>query len=193
MNTKAALLNHAETLARTKGFDAFSYADLSREIGIRKASIHYHFPSKADLAAELIARYSQRFFDQLDDLQTESASAAEQLLGYLSIYRNAQADCGQLCLCVAFGAGRDSFGPDVLVRLDRFHRQSIDWLTALFTRAKNDGTISGENTPDIDAKACLALVEGAQLIARASKDPSLFDAAVQSLTNRIPAKETPCD
>jgi hypothetical protein len=55
MDTKTAFLDSANRLARTRGFDAFSYADLSKDIGLRKVSIHYHFPTKADLALDLIA------------------------------------------------------------------------------------------------------------------------------------------
>ena len=56
MDTQDLLLTEAERLVRTRGFDAMSFADLAVAADIRKASVHYHFPTKADLAAKLIAR-----------------------------------------------------------------------------------------------------------------------------------------
>ncbi|MXD47054.1 helix-turn-helix transcriptional regulator, partial [Escherichia coli] len=38
--TRERLLSEAEHLMREKGYSAFSYADLSKIVGITKASIH---------------------------------------------------------------------------------------------------------------------------------------------------------
>jgi len=54
---KTALLDSAERAARRRGFDGFSYADLAKDMGIRKASIHHHFPTKAALSVALMKRY----------------------------------------------------------------------------------------------------------------------------------------
>jgi TetR/AcrR family transcriptional regulator, transcriptional repressor for nem operon len=50
LHTRTALIDLAEHSVRSQGFDRFSYADLTEAIGIRKASIHYHFPTKANLS-----------------------------------------------------------------------------------------------------------------------------------------------
>jgi TetR/AcrR family transcriptional repressor of nem operon len=47
-------LDIAEQLVQTRGFNGFSYADIAAEIGISKASLHYHFPTKAMLGERLI-------------------------------------------------------------------------------------------------------------------------------------------
>ena len=65
ITTKAALLSYAETQMRSKGYSAFSYADLAAKVGIRKASIHHHFPTKECLGAELINDYIARFNETL--------------------------------------------------------------------------------------------------------------------------------
>ena len=54
-DTRAELLIQAETLVRGRGYAGFSYADLAEAVGIRKASIHHHFPTKVDLGAALVA------------------------------------------------------------------------------------------------------------------------------------------
>ena len=56
-DTHERILNAAERLMVSCGYNAFSYADISAEVGIGKATIHHHFPTKADLAAAVLARY----------------------------------------------------------------------------------------------------------------------------------------
>lgn len=186
MDTKTALLNSAETFVRTKGFDAFSYADLSEKVGIRKASVHHHFPTKADLGLALISRYREVFVVALGKVSAREANAAEKLHAYLTLYRKALKGGTQVCLCVAFSAGRDSFGGAVLSELKAFHSESASWLTTLFQDGRDDLSIAGIKDPLAEARACLALVEGAQLMARAAKDVAKFDEAVSLLRDRAP-------
>ena len=98
MNTRTALLDSAERAARRRGYDGFSYADLATDIGIRKASIHHHFPKKADLALELIDRYATRFAGQLSEIATAEPNAAAKLRAYHGLYRDALGAATQLCL-----------------------------------------------------------------------------------------------
>ena len=66
MDTRTALLDAAENVVRMRGYDGFSYADLAGAVGIRKASIHHHFPAKQDLATAIVARYAARVVQRLD-------------------------------------------------------------------------------------------------------------------------------
>ena len=185
MSTRTALLDHAESFARVRGFDAFSYADLAESVGIRKASIHHHFRTKADLALAMIDRYSLRFLEGLAAIEQTAGSAGAALEAYVALYRAASDQGRQLCLCVAFSAGRDSLSAPVLDALEGFHSDNLAWLDRLFTRASGDGSITDLRDPAAEAHAALALVEGAQLMARAARDGARFEAAVAALTQRI--------
>lgn len=185
METRTALLDSAERAARRRGFDAFSYADLARDVGIRKASIHHHFPVKADLAFGLIERYAQRFSETLASIDRDHLSAAEKLYAYQSVYRDALADGTQLCLCVSMSAGRNSFSEPVLDLLAQFHDDSVAWLSQVFARGADDGSVAFLSTPDAEARATLALMEGAQLVARAAEDVTLFDQATAAFLSRL--------
>jgi TetR/AcrR family transcriptional repressor of nem operon len=184
MATRNALLDAAEFAARSRGFDAFSYADLARAVGIRKASIHHHFPTKADLALAVIQRYRENFAQRLLQIRGKNSSAGTQLLAFLQTYRDALGGGNTVCLCVAFSAGRDSFDEAVLGELHGFHTDSIQWLEETFLLAGNDGSIIAAVESSVEAPACLALVEGAQLMARAAKDVCCFDSAVAGLRRR---------
>ena len=170
---------------RQRGYDAVSFGDLSDEIGIRKASIHYHFPKKADLALDLIDRYSSRLAEMRLELSQSSVTAGSALAGLIDIYRDALDQGQQLCLCVAFSAGRDSLDTRTLTLLEQFNEESLDWLETIYTRAQQDGSIVDVSNPSQEAVSTLALLEGAQVMARAVGSLDPYDAATKTLTNRI--------
>ena len=59
-DTKTAILDAAQELIQRRGVNAMSYQHISEAIGIRKASIHHHFPTKDALLDALIQRYTIR-------------------------------------------------------------------------------------------------------------------------------------
>ncbi|MCL5777697.1 TetR/AcrR family transcriptional regulator [Limibaculum sp. FT325] len=185
MNTRDALLDCAERAARARGYDGFSYADLADEIGIRKASIHHHFPTKADLALELMRRYRASVFETLQRLAADEPRGSGRIRGFLAVYRAALGGGQSACLCVMFSAGREALSDPVLAELNRFHTDALAWLADAFARARDDGSIADLAAPEAEAAACLALVEGAQLMARAATRVELFDAAVARLQGRL--------
>ncbi len=185
MTTRDTLLQTAETLVRRKGMDAFSFADLAKAASIQKASVHYHFPTKADLAVTLVEDYAQRFLSDLARIDRQETTAGSKLIAYLKLYRRALAGGKQLCLCVAMSASRDSFNDDVLAHLKQFHAQSVDWLVAVFEKAKSDGSIEHVVDATAEAKATLALVQGAQLLARERKNARAYDEATELLARRV--------
>ena len=185
MDRRTELLNCAENVARRRGYDGFSYADLADEVGIRKASIHYHFPSKADLAVALIERYASTFNDALAVIDETSDIASDRLAAYVQSYRRALSGGAKLCLCVAFSISRDSLSEEALAELDTFHTSSIDWLCKTFELAENDGSVDQIGDPIEEATALLATVEGAQLVARAANKVADFDQATRLFISRL--------
>lgn len=185
MDTRSALLDSGERLARQRGYDGFSYADLAREVGIRKASIHHHFPTKADLALALVERYRRRFVKALEAVSDRQLDGGGRLMAYIDIYRAALTGGETVCLCVALSRGRDRLSDAVLGELSVFDQVSIGWLTEVFRLGAEDGTIKGVGDPEDEAIACLALAAGAQTLARSARDVARFDAATRVLQRRV--------
>ena len=105
MQTQNLLLSEAERLVRTRGFDAMSFADLATAADIRKASVHYHFPTKADLAAKMIARYRAQVAEDLTAVWYEKYDAdafvnAWDVANYVSDYLTSEAG-NESCECSA--------------------------------------------------------------------------------------------
>ena len=95
-DTATRILDVAEELVQTRGLNAMSYADISARVGITNASLHYHFPAKADLAIALVDRYSERFFAALDEIERRRPDFADRLRAYVDIYGAVLAS-GRMC------------------------------------------------------------------------------------------------
>jgi TetR/AcrR family transcriptional repressor of nem operon len=185
MDTKTALLDAAENAARAFGIDGFSYADLAKKVGIRKASIHHHFPTKDDLVIALMRRYTNDLIASLDKIDAVSETAGQRLRQQIAHYRLALQGGQSLCLCAALSASRDSLSPEVVAELSSYRKTMLVWLADVFAKGTVDGTILNVGKPENDAAACLAVLEGAQLYARAEVDLNRFDEAVAQIIGRI--------
>ena len=113
------------------------------------------------------------------------SSACERIRAYIKINREAIKEGSQLCLCVAYCLGRDSLKTSVLDKLNAYNQAVADWLTKVFALGQKDGSIVSVGEPQNEANACLAQVEGAQLLARAATNGALFDNAVAALEDRL--------
>lgn len=50
--TRERILELGEELILTKGYNGFSYQDISTALGIKNAAIHYYFASKENLGTD---------------------------------------------------------------------------------------------------------------------------------------------
>ncbi|MCL6285784.1 TetR/AcrR family transcriptional regulator [Ruegeria sp. 2012CJ41-6] len=183
--TKTELMDAAEQQVRHKGADGFSYSDLSRLVGIRKASIHYHFPAKADLLTAIMARYAKRVMTALDSYAQDLPGAGRQLAAFIAFYRDALQDGTALCLCVAYAVSQDGLSEGTHREISQFRQQVRSWLEETFARAQAEGSVRDLTNAACEAAAAHALVEGAQIAARISGDAATFDAATQVLRERL--------
>lgn len=172
--TAELVLDVAQSLAQTRGFNGFSFRDLAAAIGVKSASIHYHFPSKADLGIALVRRYRGDFERSLHDAERRQSSAANRLKVFVDIFR-ASLDEDRLCLCGMLGAERDSLPPEVAAEVHGFFVFCEDWLTTQMQQGRQDGSLAFTGAPQVPALQLLALLEGGLVVARSLGDPARFD------------------
>ncbi len=158
-DTAEAILDAAEERIRSAGYSGFSFRDIAADVGVKSASVHYHFPTKAGLAAAVARRYTDRFFAAVADRlgQGEGVIAA-----WRAVFRTALRNDGRMCLCGAMGATLNDLAPEVRTEVQRFFRLSIDQLVA-------------EGLSEATAIQVFATLEGAMLTANVLEDPKVFD------------------
>jgi TetR/AcrR family transcriptional repressor of nem operon len=179
-DTASDILDIAERLVQSRGFNGFSYADVSSELGITKAALHYHFPGKAELGESLIARYTDRFGDALAAIDAETASAPDKLLAYCDLYRSTLRD-QRMCLCGMLAAEFNTLGQPMREAIIKFFDQNQQWLIGLLETGRRAGTVGFVEPVDQAAQTIIAALEGAMLIARPYQNPAVLDAVIERL------------
>ncbi len=163
-DTRAELLLQAETLVRSRGYSGFSYGDLAAVVGLRKASIHHHFPTKADLALALVAAYDSRYDAALDAILAQ-ANAVARIEAYGRLYLGGVAD-DLGCLCAVLAVERDTLPEPLRAAIVRFFDKHIAWLERVLADGLRDGTVRAEVIPAAAARLVVATLEGALLLER---------------------------
>jgi TetR/AcrR family transcriptional regulator, transcriptional repressor for nem operon len=177
-STSDKILDIAQSLIVAGGYNGFSYADIADAIGIRKASIHHHFPTKAELVSVLVDRYTRQAAAGLQSLREQAASPADQLQFYIDYWRSCIENAAQpFCVC-AMLAGEMQMLPDEVASRVRAHfRNLAAWLTSVLEAGVEQGLFR-LGRPEQQAQMLMASVHGAMLSARALGDPGLFIAVV---------------
>ncbi len=177
-STSQQILDVAQDMVRSRGYSAFSYADISERIGIRKASIHYHFPSKDELVLKLVQYYREAFSRSCDRIVQSVASPQQQLMQFANLYRDGLRQ-GQICLCAMLTADFAVLPQAVQDEVQAFFQQTEAWLAALLQRGCEAKVWPCYPSPEVEAKGLIALLQGAQLLARGVEDsPAAFEQIV---------------
>lgn len=179
-HTSERILDIAERLVQTRGFSNVSYADIAAEMGITTASLHYHFPGKAELGQALITRYAQRFSNSLDQIEREQPNALAKLQAYAGLYADVLR--GQrMCMCGILAAEYETLPQPMRTEVIRFFDRNQKWLAHLLTEGGSDHTLIFSGAVDDVAQNILSTLEGAMLVARPYGDLKRFNAAANQL------------
>jgi TetR/AcrR family transcriptional repressor of nem operon len=182
--TAERVLDIAERLTQIRGFNNFSYADIATELGITKASLHYHYPGKAELGQALITRYAARFDQALDDIDRDVPSARAKLEAYADLYAGVLRN-ERMCMCGILAAEYPTLPAAMQAEVVRFFDENQKWLAKLLEEGKTDGTLTFRGQPEEVAQGILSTLEGAMLVARPYGDLARFDAATKQLVNGL--------
>ena len=170
----AAILDAAERITQAVGYNGLSFRDLAAAVGIRSASVHYHFPTKGRLGATLARRYTDRLIGQLEQVCIANGDPAAALDHYLAVFRASLQQGGRMCLCGMLAAETDAVPDEVRFEVRRFVELNVDWLSRVIGAASGSGAAS--MAVRAHARALFAALEGAMLIARGTADTVSFDA-----------------
>src|SRR5271167_1450343 len=181
-----AILDVAERLAQTRGYNGFSYADIAAELGVTKPSLHYHFPSKAELGRALIERYRGLFGAALDAIDKHAKEPHEKLKQYVKLYDSVLSN-ERMCLCGMLAAEYATLPARMQEGLTLFFDANERWLTAVLGDGLRAGTFLFREPANERARVLLGALEGAMLVARSYGNPRRFQVAAAHLLTDLRA------
>lgn len=188
-DTAEQILDLAETLIQTRGYSAFSYQDIADGLGIRKASIHYHFPSKTDLGVAVVDRYIDRFAQALTAIAgDQSQSSMAMLEFYVQPYLQFARTPDRVCLCGALAGEMLALAPEVRQRVDHFFRLHQTWLTNILKRGVTRGEFKLPAPAPKVARFIFAALQGALLVKRATDDPAQLNDVISVMKSQLTAR-----
>lgn len=189
MSTQQKLIDSARYLIQTRGYNGFSYADVAEQVQVRKASIHHHFPTKADLAQAVIEESRAGIVEQTRLLAEAAFDPVERLRFYTGYWEKCIADAtAPFCVAGMLAAELPSL-PDPLGDCVRAHFRDLSrWLETILTAGAQAGVFRLRASASAEAEAFMSIVYGAMLTARAYGDPSKFPEIVGSALQRLLAR-----
>jgi TetR/AcrR family transcriptional repressor of nem operon len=178
--TADRILDVAEALVQERGFNGVSYAHIASQLGITKAGLHYHFATKADLGEALIERYADRFAGALAAIDDSGRDARDKLGAYAELYAGVLRR-ERMCLCGILAAEYRTLPAPMCAAIVGFFDANERWLARVLADGRNEAMLAFGGEPADAARALLAGLEGAMLVARPYGDEARFNAAASRL------------
>jgi TetR/AcrR family transcriptional repressor of nem operon len=173
-DTADLLLDAAQELIQKRGHNSFSYKDLAAVVDIRTASIHYHFPTKADLGEALVERYLESLEVVLIQINSKARSSKAKLKRFMGLYKETESR-GCICLCGSLASDIVTLPEPVQKAVSRYLDRSRAWIANTLSEGVKRGEFKLAGKPVELASALLASLQGSLVISRALDGPSIVD------------------
>lgn len=185
-DTAERILQAANTLMVERGYSAFSYADIAEAVEIRKASIHHHFPTKADLVAAVLKAHRERLVQGTELLDQQIEDPLKRIQAYVEYWEGCiRSRTVPFCIAALLGAELPSLPEPVQAEV-RLHFIALsEWLERTLEEGVMKRVIQLQRSPAIEAELLMATVHGAMLSARATENCDVFQAVSAAAINRI--------
>lgn len=180
MSTTDQLLDNAQRLIADRGLNAFSYKDLASAVGIKTASIHYHYPAKADLIVALMTRYGTELDGALARIEGRKATHRTRLKALIKLYRDTERNAA-ICVCGSLAADRESVSDDGQRLIADYLDRTETWITREILAGVAAGEFALQGSAKDLAAALVAGLQGGLIVARGRGRAGVIDAVQRSL------------
>ncbi|MGE0151087.1 MAG: TetR/AcrR family transcriptional regulator [Reyranellaceae bacterium] len=184
-DTRARILDIGERLLLERGYAGFSYQDIAEAVGIRKASIHHHFPSKEDLGRAIVERTRLRLNDGRGPVAEDGEQAKRQFERFLRFFERLSEEGSRLCIGGRLSADFAVLPQPVRDPFRAFMAEHAAWLEELCRIGQKTGAFRKDMPPREQALVLRASVQGAVQLARAGGDPELYRSVARVMRRQI--------
>jgi TetR/AcrR family transcriptional repressor of nem operon len=181
------IADQAKLLLAAGGYNGFSYADVSDRVHIGKASIHHHFPSKAELVQTVVVRHREQTKEGLAALghQLDPLARLEAYTGYWS--KCIREGTASMCICAMLAAELPMIPKEIADEVHGYFEDLTAWLAAVLEEGVKRGQFNLRDSAFVEAQTFMSTVHGAMLTARAFNKPEAFEAISQAAINQLTA------
>ncbi|PWB23770.1 TetR/AcrR family transcriptional regulator [Flavobacterium sp. HTF] len=144
MTTKENIITKADQFIRDKGYNAFSFKDISNDIGIKTASIHYHFPTKSDLGVATIREHIDRCETLIKKVANESP--LKKLEAFLDVQTQIKYE-NKVCIVGSLATDLNTLDESIKTELKKFAELVLNWITEILTEGKELKIFDFQTTP----------------------------------------------
>lgn len=161
--TRERILELGEELILNKGYNGFSYQDISTVLGIKNAAVHYYFPSKENLGVSILKTNSQRFDEMVENMQNRDFDEWHQLESFMKIYLKSNRE-NKICLIGSLGTDINTLSEPMKTELHKMVEHITDWLESILEKGRDKELFSFSGSARDQALYILSsLVAGLQL------------------------------
>ena len=147
-STREHILKRATVLFQGRGYNGFSFKDISTPMGIRNAAVHYHFPSKSDLCTAVIRRYSDLLKSETREFMELGGPARVQLEAYLAFVRHEILDARCMCPLTNVAVAIDTLPDEIRTEAKKLSRDLLSYLTRVMETGRKQGEFQFDCAPE---------------------------------------------
>ena len=187
-NTATRIRETAHDLIAERGYFGFSYADIAEKVGIRKASIHHHFPSKVDLVVATLKEYRAKLVEAAGGLDLNVADPLQRLKLYVQHWAECvKSNNRPICIAALLSTELPALPEEIQVEVQLHFKYLVSWVKATLKEGASRGNIRLEHSVEVEAQSFVALVHGAMISARALGSADVFNSITKGALESLRA------
>jgi TetR/AcrR family transcriptional repressor of nem operon len=189
-NTAVRIRETAHDLIGDRGYFGFSYADIADTVGIRKASIHHHFPSKVDLVVATLKEYRAKLAEAAGGLDHSVDDPLQRIKLYVQYWAECvKSNSRPICIAALLSAELPALPEQIQTEVQLHFKYLVSWIKTTLKEGVRSGGIHLEQSAEVEAQSFVALVHGAMISARALGSPEIFNSVTKGALDRFRAKK----
>ena len=185
-STAVRIRETAHDLMAERGYFGFSYADIAETVGIRKASIHHHFPSKVDLVVATLKEYRAKLVEAAGGLDHNVTDPLQRIKLYVQHWAECvKSNNRPICIAALLSAELPALPEEIQSEVQLHFLYLVSWVRATMKEGTRSGSIQLQNSAEVEAQSLVAMVHGAMISARAFGSPDIFNSVTKGALERL--------
>jgi len=180
---KEEIIDLASELVKSRGFDSFSYSDLSKKLGIAKASVHHHFPTKEDLGMAILENFCEKLTALYDELNESDLAPWAKLDKYMARFAE-YLENGAICPLSSLQAEANVISDKMRDSLREIEAYEIYFVSGILEEGREKNEMKFDGSPSEAAGFLVSALKGAVQQARLH-GTDFFTNSVSTLENML--------